>query len=91
MSRNCVVTTLKTLMGMAAAGHITLHEDTGKDVRHWTGAIVRAWYIENGEREFVYRGKKYITKYLDGCFNPFVINVSIAEELGIDLTKKYMA
>jgi hypothetical protein len=70
MSRT-VVPDVRTLKAMAKAGLIKLHADTGKKVRHWTGRMVTAFYVDGiGSGEpFVYKGRHYRRKYFD---EPFV-------------------
>lgn len=79
-----IIQDMKLLREMAKAGHIVLHEDTGKKVRHWTGQMVTAYYIDgvmtNSSWKFRFRhltirgkGVDYAIKYFDGCFCPFVV------------------
>lgn len=69
--------TLSLLQGMAKAGLIVLHGDTGKQVRHWTGRTVKALYVSDVRpgvaQPFEFRGRKYKLRYFDGCFCPFVV------------------
>lgn len=71
-----IVNWVPTLKAMAKLGHITLHDDTGHKVKHWTGQIITCHYIQDGKREFEYKGKTYGTRYFDGCFSPFVVLLS---------------
>lgn len=82
-----VVPNVNLLKAMAAAGLIRLHADTGKQVGHWTGRTVTAYYIDDvcpGVRQpFEFRDRMYELKYFDGCFMPFVIDIAFAEQLGV--------
>ena len=60
-----------TLKAMAKKGLVELHEHTGQKV-NWYYGEVTAWYIQDGKRSFEFDGKKYESKYVDGCFYPFV-------------------
>ena len=69
MSR--MVREIGTLKAMEKQGLIELHEHTGKKVT-WYYGDVTAWYVQDGQRSFEFRGKKYESKYVDGCFYPFI-------------------
>ena len=86
MNRRTVVPPVATLRRMAAAGLIELHADTGKKVVHWSGSMVTAYYVESARAEpFEFEGRQYRLKYFDGCFCPFVVDVGLAEDAGLNL------
>lgn len=62
------------LKAMQRKGHITLHSHTGKTV-YWNGQKLIAWYVDDGKYQFTHEGQKYETKYVDGCFFPYVFEV----------------
>lgn len=83
-----VVSSMPMLRGMQKAGLIEFNHATGKKVRHWTGQIVKAYYVNGpGPKHpeasrgrlyvsvapFEYRKKMYRLRFLDGCFCPFVV------------------
>jgi len=87
-TQRIVVPDLDTLKAMARAGLIKPHADTGRRVRHWTGQIVTACYVDgigSSLEPFVYKGRHYRLKYYDGCFSPFVVDMDAAKEQGVDL------
>lgn len=66
------VTDMRTLNALAKAGHITLHEQTGKKV-YWNGRYFKTYYIDDYKQPtFSHNGITYVAKFIDGCFNPFV-------------------
>jgi len=69
-----IVRSMAVLKEMEKAGHVTLHGHTGTEVR-WYGGPVRAWYVDDGKRSFEFCGRKYETRYVDGCFFPYVFEV----------------
>ena len=81
MQKGDVVKDMRTLRAMERQGLIIFDRNTGKTVRHWTGLLVKAVYVDsygpnaNG-RPFIYNGIEYGLKYFDGCFSPFVIKNS---------------
>ena len=80
---------------MAKNGLILLHKDTGKKVRHWSGQMVTAYYVddvcEGVKKPFEFRGRKYTLKYFSGCFNPFVVDIDFAKEIGVNLDATLIA
>ena len=90
-----VVPNISTLRAMAKAGLIKLHNDTGQKVGHWTGSTITAFYVDGvckGVQEpFEFKGRKYKLKYFSGCFNPFVVDIDYAKEIGVDLEKTLLA
>lgn len=95
MSQHSVVAKLAVLRAMARAGLIKLHPHTGRKVRHWSGQTVTAHYVDDTcpgvGRRFEFQGRQYQLKYLEGCFFPFIFDVSAAAENGLDLTANLMA
>ena len=83
-----VVPNRELLRDMAKAGLIELHSDfkLGK-VRHWTGQMTPVYYVggvcDGVKQPFEFRGRMYELKYFDGCFAPFVIDIELAEDLGV--------
>lgn len=94
-NHDTVVPPVKVLRKMAKAGLIKPHADTGKKVGHWTGTEVTAYYIddvcEGVKQPFEFEGRHYRLKYFDGCFNPFVVCLEIAEKNGINLAANLIA
>jgi hypothetical protein len=70
-----MVTSKKTLAGMAKAGLIKWEDGSDK---HWTGRKVNRVWVEEGSElkrwsdPFTYKGKNYRLRYVDGCSKPFV-------------------
>ena len=61
------------LKAMQKAGLITFCKDTGKKLAPtFSNKKVIAYYIKDGPSSFVFNGEMYRTKYVDGCFYPFV-------------------
>jgi hypothetical protein len=56
---------LNTLKAMAKAGLIQLHDETAKFK-----------YVYDGNLFFSYKNNTYITKYIDGCFYPFIYQIN---------------
>ena len=71
---------LNTLRMLERAGHIKLHAQTGKIVVH-NGQKVRANYVSEGQPVFQHKGKTYKTVYWDGCFYPFIYEVTLMSDL----------
>jgi hypothetical protein len=67
-----IIKDLRTLKSMERAGFIKLHEDTGKSVS-WQGRSGKVYYVDDGKREFTFKGKNYETKYYSGSFFPYVV------------------
>ena len=71
-----IIGDMRILKGMRDAGLIVFDKATGEMVGHWTGATVKAVYVDDVapgiEQPFTYKGKQYRLKYFDGCFCPFV-------------------
>lgn len=74
-----VVSDMRILKAMARRGFVIPHKHWGMLTKHWTGAYVKAFYIQgDGPKAeaggyFEYKGIRYRTKYFDGCFYPFVV------------------
>jgi hypothetical protein len=75
-SGRSVLTSMLVLRAMQKAGHICFAPDTGKKVRHWSGATVTAVYVDgppDGKpNQFEFGGIEWELRYIDGCFYPFV-------------------
>ena len=68
-----------TLRAMARAGFVVLGDEFDKQVRHWTGGLVRIRYVEDAGPAlkrwwsvFEFKGVRYRLRYISGCFKPFV-------------------
>ena len=59
------ITNLNTLKAMAKAGLIQLHKDT---------AIFK--FVYDGNVFFSYKNNTYTTKFVDGCFYPFIYQIN---------------
>ena len=68
------VKNMNTLKAMAKRGFVQLDGDTGSIVS-WYGLCFRTYYVWDGKSSFEYKGKRYITKYVDGCFKPYVFKL----------------
>ena len=68
-----IVKNMNILKAMERQGFITLHEQTGTRI---TGLYSKrkftCYYIDEGNHTFEYKGDIYHTKYIDGCFCPYV-------------------
>ena len=77
------VTDMRTLKGMEKKGLILLHRDTGKEVGGMFGGTHKAKYIDDiaqgVKQPFEYHKKLYRTKYIDGCFCPYVFELGKGE------------
>lgn len=74
-----IVTDYRTLKAMERRGFIVTRD--GRE-RHWTGVMVRNYFVSPGPRlinghRFTYKGVEYSVKYLDGCFHPFVVRLDV--------------
>jgi hypothetical protein len=70
-----IVKDLRTLKAMERRGLVTLHPDTGKVLRHPMGGKIRCWYVDEAEFIFEYKGERYMRKFFDGCFFPFIVKL----------------
>lgn len=71
-----VVKNLNTLKAMEKCGYIGLHSDTGTKIQGlYSNKKFTCYYIEDGLLDFTYQNKKYITKYVSGCFCPYVFQI----------------
>ena len=69
-----IVRNMNTLKAMEKAGHIKLHNQTGSKITGlYSPTRFTCYYINDGQWSFMYKGKKYQTKYFDGCFCPYVV------------------
>jgi hypothetical protein len=69
-----IITDYRKLNAMERRGFIKTMDGSG---RHWTGRIVRNYFVEEGPNakygRFTYKGEEYKVTYIDGCFHPFVV------------------
>jgi hypothetical protein len=61
-----LITNFNTLKTMAKMNLIQLHEET---------KIFK--YVYDGNSFFKYKNNTYMTKYIDGCFFPFIYQIKI--------------
>ena len=61
-----LITNFNTLKTMAKMNLIQLHEET---------KIFK--YVYDGNSFFIYKNNTYMTKYIDGCFFPFIYQIKI--------------
>jgi hypothetical protein len=59
------ITNLNILKAMAKAGLIQLHAETQKFK-----------YVYDGNVYFNYKNNTYTTKFIDGCFYPFIYQIN---------------
>lgn len=73
-----IVNNLRRLKELEKEGLIKLHPQTGCKVKSLDGQLVTTWYIDDYVKssEFVFKGRKYSVKYVDGCFFPFVFETN---------------
>jgi len=70
------VNNLSVLKRMQKAGIITFHKDTGKKLKGFFGGSHTCYYIETAPAlHFSFEGKMYMSKYVDGCFFPFIFEL----------------
>lgn len=67
--------TMSTLVKLSDNGLITLHEDTGKKLVSHGGKKFTCTYIFDGGNTFEFAGRIYMTKFVSGCFYPYVFIV----------------
>ena len=67
-----LVTSPRTLEAMEKAGHVVLHPHTGRKMKNAFGAETRVCYVDEVPREFVFRGRRYGRRWIDGSFCPYV-------------------
>ena len=77
-----IVKNLNTLKAMQKLGHIKFCDQTGKIIETLYSRIKHTcYYVDDGEREFTYKHKKYGVKYFDGCFMPYVVELETPEDI----------
>lgn len=70
------VTSMATLKAMAKQNLITLHNQTGTKISGlYGGKKFTCTYVDDGKYMFGYKNKVYTTRYVDGCFCPYVFQV----------------
>lgn len=78
------VRNMNTLKAMAKRGLIKLDTMTGSKItRLYSDRKFTCYYIWDGPRSFEYKGEKYVTKYVDGCFKPYVFKVLPVKESSV--------
>jgi hypothetical protein len=71
-----IVKNLNTLKDMERKGFIGLHPDTGMKVKAlYSNKKFTCYYVEDGLLDFTYKNKRYLTKYVSGCFCPYVFEI----------------
>ena len=58
-------------------GFIEFYKQTGiKITGLYSDKLFTCHYVLDGKRRFPYKGKEYGIKYFDGCFMPYVVELS---------------
>ena len=71
-----IVRNMNVLKAMERQGLIKLHEQTGTRIESLYGnKVFTCYYIDEGLFNFEYKGETYTTKYIDGCFMPYVFKI----------------
>ena len=71
-----VVSHIPTLKSMEKAGFIVLHNQTGSKITDlYGGKPFTCCYINDGKDSFEFRNRIFVTKFIDGCFCPYVFEV----------------
>ena len=69
-----LIKNMNTLKAMQRAGFIKFCDQTGETIETlYSRKKHICHYVDDGDREFTYKGKRYGIKYMDGCFYPFVV------------------
>lgn len=75
-----ILKNLNTLKALEKRKFITLHSHTGQKV-WWNGQSFKTYYIEDySQRTFSYNNRNFECKYVDGCFYPFVFEITNNKE-----------
>ena len=73
MNNLTMVRNMNLLKRMRKAGLVTFHKQTGTKVGILNCNIkITAYYVADAQTSFIFEGKCYKTKYVDGCFCPFI-------------------
>ena len=81
-----MVKNISILKAMERRGFIKFCDQTGEYIYTLYSNIKhRCYYVDDGERDFIYNGKHYGIKYFDGCFNPFVVELPNNQNIIIGL------
>jgi len=73
MSNLTMVRNMNLLKRMKQAGLVTFHVHTGTKVGNLNSNIkTTAYYVADAQTSFIFKAKYYRTKYVDGCFFPFI-------------------
>jgi hypothetical protein len=68
-----MVRNMNLLKSMKKAGLVTFHKQTGTKVGIFgDNKKITAYYVYDGQSAFIFKAKFYRTKYVDGCFFPFI-------------------
>ena len=70
-----VVTNLNTLKAMQNYG-VVFCNDTGSQICGlYSNKKFKCYYVDSAPHKFEYKGKMYGERYVDGCFNPYVVEL----------------
>lgn len=73
MSNLTMVRNMNLLKSMKKAGLVSFHTQTGTKVgMPNSNRKITAYYVYDGQSAFIFKAKFYRTKYVDGCFFPFI-------------------
>jgi len=73
MSNLTMVRNINLLKRMKKAGLVTFHVHTGTKVGILnSNRKITAYYVADAQLSFIFKAKFYRTKYVDGCFFPFI-------------------
>ena len=71
-----IVKDINTLKAMQRLGFIKFHSQTGTKISPLYSIFkFTCYYVDEGKSSFTYKGSMYITKYIDGCFCPYVFKI----------------
>lgn len=71
-----IVRNMNMLKSMQKKGFIELHHQTGRKITGlYSNKEFTCYYVDAGMLFFKYNGKKYTTKYFDGCLFPYIVEV----------------
>lgn len=72
-----IVKNLNTLKAMQRLGFIKFHHQTGEQITGlYSSKKFTCYYVDDGKYFFTYKGKKYGTTYISGCFCPYVVELN---------------
>jgi hypothetical protein len=71
-----IVKNINTLKDMERHGFIKFHPQTGTKITGlYSNDKFTCYYVDEGKSTFEYKNSTYITKYVDGCFYPFIFKI----------------